>query len=54
MAASSLKRHRYNYRGNKNSEDDDKDFFASHPDDNGDEDLSDVEVVENPSQKSRE
>ena len=39
-------RHRYNYRGDIESEDGEKDFIASPLADNKDEDLSDVKVVE--------
>ena len=51
---SSSRRHRYNYRNDSGVEDGDKEFFASPLAFKDDEDLIGVEVVKNPSQKSRE
>ena len=45
MAASSARRHRYNYRDNIDAEDGDEEFVASPLDDKYDKDISDVEVV---------
>ena len=52
VAASSVIRHRYNYKDGSNVKDGDYEFIASSLADNDDEDLSDVEVVEKYKPKS--
>ena len=52
-AASSARRHRYNYRDDSHAENGSKDFVASPLADNDDEDLRDVEVVEKAKPKSQ-
>ena len=54
VAASSARRHRYNYRDYSNAEDDNKGIFASPLADSKDKDLSDVKVVEKFNSKPRE
>ena len=53
-AASSVRRHRYNYRDDIDAEDGNKDSVTSTPSYNDNEGLSDIKVVENPSHKFRE
>ena len=53
VAAYSIRRDRYNYRYDSNTEDGEEEFFDSPLTDNNEKDLSDVEVVENPKPKSQ-
>ena len=52
--ASFARRHRYNYRDDSYAEYGNYEFVTSTPDDKNDKDISDAEVVEKSSQKSRE